>query len=1014
MANEMRTGIKALDKMLGAGIPTGSLVLLRGGPGSGKTTLALQIVANHLREDNEDNKALGVFVSLEKDPEIVLKHVDDTYRLGLGGNPNLLLLTREDLEKGCLLHPDLPFSYNFGWFLGTFLDKKLSASSQDRRVLVVIDSLNVLVDLVLQVFDAKTTTKKSAKAPPGDPKIPLKRRPTEFRAVLENIASTMQYFFAGKIVLFTGEYDPQDSKAASALSESFFCDTVIQLATETVSGQRTPRFGSLAREAKPGALSLDRRSAGEPETRFFCRVLKHRSGPRQARRCAYDIVSHGGPKKGVAFYETYPGDGQIVLFAENPAQQEAWDVFFERDIPQMYPALRTDSFGRLGLQRIFASQRRFRSIPMRTDMYLSSIDTYWVNWYVELCQRWELADRFRKVLSRNEPSGEKLPCVEPDAAEEKKTSCAKPNASEELQRRFPRIICLIHRNFRQTVAKCTGEPPLKVPSGCAAAIRKGVAKVCKGCEEKLSEMCLPRIEQEVGKAWEGFCKEEQQCGLLRPIAWKDLRLFGERRSNIIEELEKFVSEEENRPVFRPWPKPREKIGWTGKVLAVPYDANIGFFVCRLDVLKKVKGGVQQDELFREILAAHVYVHEATEVFERLQTIATEYKDPPREEVSDVSELSAQEAPLGQPNAQEPLGFVEWIVDTYANRYSDAPTFEPTKAVIDTATRLAADLMQDNALPQTFEEVFALCKLGKCHFLIETQTFDTFLCTLLEFLWNCGGDMRIAADYSFSHSSDDEKKAEDRKETGLRLMQAMTYLDMMFRHGIIPRNCTLEAKEFAKRYPGKGTGPDWLFARHWYSTYVDNLLTKEEGDKKSAAEKKKIYAWEPKGIRLDVMQIPMSLSRYAEMGAEKHYHISCWGEWYLGVMSGTENEALAVDLINNVMSSQKVADRAFAHASVPTVEEFYQMYGDTQCLNIPERSDVKQPDLTFSGLRKKFFDRAKSRTQMFDYRHCMRELHGVLEYVHVSGGVSPKDLAGRILYAMRRIEALRDQEVLVSP
>ena len=91
-----------------------------------------------------------------------------------------------------------------------------------------------------------------------------------------------------------------------------------------------------------------------------------------------------------------------------------------------------------------------------------------------------------------------------------------------------------------------------------------------------------------------------------------------------------------------------------------------------------------------------------------------------------------------------------------------------------------------------------------------------------------------------------------------------------------------------------------------------------------------------------------------------------------------------------------------------------MYGDTRCLNIPERRDLGQPNLTFSNLRERFFGNAKSRTQVFDYRHCMREIHGVLEFVHVSGGVSSVDLAVKILDAMRRIRALRDKEVLVSP
>src|ERR1700734_2861351 len=51
-------------------------------------------------------------------------------------------------------------------------------------------------------------------------------------------------------------------------------------------------------------------------------------------------------------------------------------------------------------------------------------------------------------------------------------------------------------------------------------------------------------------------------------------------------------------------------------------------------------------------------------------------------------------------------------------------------------------LQANCPPITWEEVFALCELKKCDLLIETQTFDTYISTYVEMVWNCGGDIEI--------------------------------------------------------------------------------------------------------------------------------------------------------------------------------------------------------------------------------------------------------------------------------
>lgn len=60
-ASRVRTGVAGLDAMLGGGLPRGSVTLLRGGPGAGKTTLAMQFLAQGVRDGER-----GVYLSLEE------------------------------------------------------------------------------------------------------------------------------------------------------------------------------------------------------------------------------------------------------------------------------------------------------------------------------------------------------------------------------------------------------------------------------------------------------------------------------------------------------------------------------------------------------------------------------------------------------------------------------------------------------------------------------------------------------------------------------------------------------------------------------------------------------------------------------------------------------------------------------------------------------------------------------------------------------------------------------------
>ena len=65
MTKKIPTGIHGLDELLNGGIPEGRVVLVIGGPGSGKTTLASQFLYKGISDYGEN----GIFVSLDEEKE---------------------------------------------------------------------------------------------------------------------------------------------------------------------------------------------------------------------------------------------------------------------------------------------------------------------------------------------------------------------------------------------------------------------------------------------------------------------------------------------------------------------------------------------------------------------------------------------------------------------------------------------------------------------------------------------------------------------------------------------------------------------------------------------------------------------------------------------------------------------------------------------------------------------------------------------------------------------------------
>ena len=62
MSKKIATGISGLDELVGGGIPEGRVILVIGGPGTGKTILGSQFLYKGIHEKQEN----GVFVSLDE------------------------------------------------------------------------------------------------------------------------------------------------------------------------------------------------------------------------------------------------------------------------------------------------------------------------------------------------------------------------------------------------------------------------------------------------------------------------------------------------------------------------------------------------------------------------------------------------------------------------------------------------------------------------------------------------------------------------------------------------------------------------------------------------------------------------------------------------------------------------------------------------------------------------------------------------------------------------------------
>lgn len=875
----VKTGVFELDVLLGGGIKPGSIVLVRGDPGSGKTTLAIQLLAKHLQRSNH---TWAVFLSLEDDPGKALERAQNAFNFGsplankrlfLRDRSHILDLLQTDDRRYRALN-DLPL-HKTAKSNGHLFDPD---PNETANALVVIDSLNLLVSCL--------STKAAEVVVPAladdvsQLKVPGSSRNWDamaLRLLLYTINETLKQHIGNAVVVIIGEF--HTSLPASIIAESFLCDVEIRLGREPVRDTAQVSGGHTRGVINHLADSL-----------LFCRVLKSRSGPNQWRRCAYEIVSG----RGLVFYDLYPGDGKIFLFAENEPQRRIWNEFCQHDIPHNYPALRYEQFDRSGLQRTFTAQHGFRNLPHRTDLYLACFDTYWVNWFVELCQKWEIADIVQQGLAAPRPY----------------------NAKQRVQ--FANLICRIQRELTEMIAGKRKFTVKQLAMRLDHTIRKDVWPID-----------LKDHLETLKKTWEYFQSERGQGGLLALLPEPALRLFGQLRSPLVRT---FQTDRYHPAGCIPHRSPvgRKYNGRSVPLLrSIPYNANVSFLVCNADLLASTLDQIAVEKLSRA--------------------------------VEDVYDAECEYLGLLPKNCKR----------TIAN---------------------CVDHLIAGRQPRTWEEVIALCRLTKANFVIDTRTFDTFLCTALEMVWGVGADLVVHADYAI----------DNRTTTTKGIMRVCYLLATMFSEGIIPADCSIEP-EFMKERFSEGSTHQWLFARHWYSTLVD-LLTRRDPNGTD-------FTWNPGKIGLDIHPLPSAISPLNSSGAAPGSLVSCWGDWHLGMIAGTENVALGLNLVNNLMSSQKVCERAHACAALPTVERFYKLYGKGQCFRFPERTEIRVPKTSFNEVYAKFFTIARYRSRIFDYRHCMRKVHALLEHIRSFPEAALCDLKALVDQTLDDIVALKDIDLL---
>jgi hypothetical protein len=483
---------------------------------------------------------------------------------------------------------------------------------------------------------------------------------------------------------------------------------------------------------------------------------------------------------------------------------------------------------------------------------------------------------------------------------------------------------------------------------------------------------------ELLKATDVFPRNDLRETFLRPLPRSRMTLYGQYNADLIpflarEDMHQFDEHGEDH--------------W----LCVPYDANIGIFVVRTDKLDAL---ARQRDLDADYEKAYARLKQ--------------------------TELDALQCALGCADRLMAPNFISDRTDV-----SDLDLRRRITAAIEAKLRKRIRRCEremkagsgkprlDAAVPRaprlTWDEVICLSAAAKAPFGIETRSFDTLMATFLEMVSNCGGEMRVDGRYQVSNPV----------EVIVPLLRALHYFRAIFSMlGTLPDQ-TIDPALFHEQPGGLRDYGQWLFGRYWYSGLMDALTATKVKPAEGPQDEKmrrRSFVWKGDGSdvadggtpearpdpearpRIEILQMPSG------GGAAGHY--TCSGEWSFALLAGSENLALACDLISNLMGSLKITDRGRHGACLPTVNQFYKRHESEPCIPRTIRTDIDMPQMSFGDLGRKYLgvsmgsanadqdqprtartegvakrDRTRPtgifRQSIFDYRHCAREIFGEL-------------------------------------
>jgi hypothetical protein len=1005
------TGIAELDHLLGL---KGKIsddttsILIRGGQGAGKTTLALQILSNRLSMNVKDSQGevldnshnYGLFLSLERpacktleymkrefglfqamwdgEPASHGKKVNDQNKIvGMDGEDftkevKRLFKNRSPTNKTLTLILDVIDSIAIvcKWLIiglkRLLSDEKEDAEKEHKEA--IKNDLAEAIKKYVDVHISKAAGEQHIKKEPDptfwlvvDSLNVLERtiffasEKERYRAAMQGFAKSLNERLGMKVVIiFTGEYHTPDHDVSGASGESFFCDIEILLSQEPVMGisrtdpRNTPAAGyNIELHHNVGWHGVNASNGNRRDQVVVeTRPFCRVLKSRFSKNQSRRCSYKIVEQKGFQFDEIFPGDGYMLLFEDNPKQREDWLDFLLKDAPHEFPALRYELFDRTHQQRVFSTERCFSGHRHDTDLHLATFDTYWIKWFIELGQRSIIGEHLEELRTIIREHREDL------WPEVKKSKVRTERLEMLARRRYSRAISRIHKIFIDAKSN-------KTDPNCEDLRSELRAMLGFDISEFLSDI-------KIGKCWAEF----SECtGILQPISQKDLRLFGEQRSPLLRKLvadHKYIKDDNS-----------------GTLISIPFNANISFLVYRKDLLDAVAEKIGESPKLKE------------EFRDKLIQILSNERQKTNEFIG------------FWPKMKQDLGIKD---ATYEDKYAIPLSIDEEQAE---CFKVAENIQKKDYVPQTWEEVIALCDVFGWEYLIETRSFDTLLCTFLEFVWGCDTDLKVDAEYNLTID----------KGILMRIYQAIFLFQELLKH--IPDDATLDARILG-RYMGKGGDnyekrkrkvvpekekdvqkTNWGFMRQWHSTLVDILVAKDNNGK---------HLWIPNSkTKLEISPLPESFWHfYRKNDKPRLKGISCWGDWHLAMLRGSENQSLAVGLINNIMSSSKISTRALRGAALPSVQKFYEIYRESPCVHLPERSgDLTMPTKSYEYVESKLFPIAQTRSNIFDYRHCMLEIHGfVIELVHNRCPRTPEDVSKALISVFKEIKKLSGRELLL--